>query len=121
MRRLWILVLALISTAGVAFAHNGMIHVMGTVTAITSSSITVKATDGKTATVVLASTTKYERGTTTIKATDVKVGDRVVIHAVKKDKDLVAAEVEIGPMKGMPMKSMQGNMEGMDMGGTPKK
>src|SRR5260370_6972108 len=57
MKRLFALVLTLGLMAGVAYAHNGMEHVMGTVAPITDTSITVTTTDGKTQTQTTAHTT----------------------------------------------------------------
>ncbi len=103
MKRLLALVLTLGLLASVAYAHNGMVHVMGTVSAITDTSITETTTDGKSHAVALNGDTKYARMDTVIALKDVKVGDHVVIHATKKDDQLVAATVKIGmgDMKGM--------------------
>jgi hypothetical protein len=122
MKRLLALLLTIGISVGVAYAHNGMLHVMGTVTSITSSNITVKATDGSTQTVFLSSDTKYLKGTQAITVKDIKVGDHVVIHATKKGDQLTAAEVKVGAMK---MNGMSGDMGGMKMGSnsgttTPK-
>ncbi len=111
MKRNAMLALALVLTPPAIYAHNGMEHVMGAVTAITETSITVKTTDGKTKIVALAGTTKYLKGTTTVALKDIKVGDHIVIHATKKDNQLTAAEVKVGAMG-----SMKG-MSGMDMSG----
>jgi hypothetical protein len=122
MKRLLAFVLALGVFVGAAYAHNGMQHVMGTVTAITSSNITVKATDGSLQTVLLSSDTKYLKGTQVIPAHEIKLGDHVVIHATKKGDQLTAVEVKVGAMK---MKGMSGDMGGMKMdnksGATPPK
>jgi len=112
MKRLLMLVLTFGLFLGVAFAHNGMIHVMGTVTAMTDTNITVKTMDGKTRTVALASETKYAKGTDTMSLKDIKVGDHVVIHATKKGDQLTALKVKLGTMKGM-----HGDMSGMKMDG----
>lgn len=45
---------------------TGMVHVMGSVTAMTDTNISVKATDGKVKTVALTSATKYLRGETSV-------------------------------------------------------
>ena len=63
-------------------AHGGMIHVMGTVTAVTDTSITVETTDKKTVQIALTDTTTFQSGTKPSTKNDLKVGDRVVIHAV---------------------------------------
>lgn len=102
MKRLLAVVAVLVLMVGIAHAHNGMIHVMGTVTNVTDTTITVHATDGKTQTVAFTSNTKYARMDTAIPLKDVKVGDQVVIHATKKDNQLIAVTVKIG-MAGMKM------------------
>jgi hypothetical protein len=122
MKRLLALLLTIGVLVGVANAHNGMQHVMGTVTSITTSNVTVKTTDGSTHVVLLSTDTKYLKGTQVIAAKDIKVGDHVVIHATKKGDQLTAAEVKVGAMK---MTGMQGEMRGMKMdsnaGTTPPK
>lgn len=112
MKRLLLMILALGLYSTAAFAHNGMIHVMGTVTATTDNSISVKSTDGKTQTVTLAATTKFSKGNKTITIKDIKAGDHIVIHSTKKGNQLVAAEVKVGTMA---MKGMSGDMSGMKM------
>ncbi len=104
--------LAFVLMAGVAYAHNGMEHVMGTVVSTTNSSITVKTKDGNTQTVQVDASTKYIQMNKAVALQDVKAGDRVVIHAAKKEGKLVAAEVSLG-MAGM--KGMSGDMGGMKM------
>ena len=79
----------------VTFAHGGMEHVMGTVTAITDHSLSVKTSDSA-VTVEFDSETKFMKGDSAATAKDVRVGSRVVIHAHKHDKSLHAAEVKIG-------------------------
>ncbi|HEY4357244.1 MAG TPA: DUF5666 domain-containing protein [Acidobacteriaceae bacterium] len=100
MKRILLIVLAVVLSATAAWAHNGMIHVIGTVTSVTDASISVKGSDGKTQTVALVAATKYLKGEKAITAKDIKAGDRVVIHATKKGEQLVAAEVKIGVAAG---------------------
>ena len=109
MKRFFVLVVTLGVLTGVAFAHNGMQHVMGTVTAITQTNITVKTTDGKTQKVVLTSDTKYAKGMEKITFSDIKVGDHVVIHAIKKGDQLMAYEVKVGMMHGAMGETKMGN------------
>jgi len=78
------------------FAHGGMEHVMGTVTAITDHSLSVKTSDGAVTTVEFDGETKFIKGDAAATVKDVKVGSRVVIHAHKHDNSLQAAEVKIG-------------------------
>jgi hypothetical protein len=94
MKRLLILLLVLAAT-GLAYAHNGMTHVMGTIAAMSATSVDVKATNGKTTTVVVNDSTKWLKGLDAVNPTDAKLGDRVVIHAKPVDGKLIAAEVQI--------------------------
>jgi len=82
-----------------AAAHGGMEHVMGTVAEVTNHSISVKATDGSTQVVQFDQETKFLKGESPAVVSDVHVGDRVVIHAHKKDTTLHATEVKLAPRK----------------------
>ena len=89
--------LALILGSAVAYAHNGVEHVMGTVTAVTDSSITVDTAKHTSVTVLLDATTKFTKNDAQMTRKDVKVGDRVVIDAKEnKDKKLVGVTVKLG-------------------------
>ena len=80
-----------------AFAHNGMEHIMGTVSSMSASMVVVKAQDGKLTPVLTDAKTMWMRGKAMITAKDIHTGDRVVIHAKKVGATLLAAEVEAGP------------------------
>ncbi len=82
--------------AVVAFAHGGFEHVMGTVSKVTPTSVTVKTTGKKTVEVVVNDKTAYTRGDAKIAATELKAGDRVVIDATEVNDKLVAASVKVG-------------------------
>jgi hypothetical protein len=82
-----------------AAAHGGMDHVMGTVSELTSHSISVRALDGSTKVVEFDKETKFVKGESPAAANDLHLGDRVVIHAHKTDAVLHAAEVKIGAAK----------------------
>lgn len=105
-------VLALLTASALAFAHAGMEHVMGTVAAVTDSSITVETVKHTKVTVLLDPSTKYINSNAQASLKDLKVGDRVVIHAKHNaDKKLVGVEVKWGAG------SMQmDHMAGMDHG-----
>ncbi|GAC1419091.1 MAG: hypothetical protein NVSMB62_11470 [Acidobacteriaceae bacterium] len=109
--------LAIIFMVSVAYAHNGMEHVLGTVVSMTDASITVKTKDGKTQTVQVTADTKFTQMDKPVTMQELKAGDRVVIHAAKKEGKLVAATVAVG-MAGM--KGMSGDMGGMKMDGDSK-
>jgi nitrate reductase NapAB chaperone NapD len=93
------LALFLVLSAVLVLAHGGLVHVMGTIANIADTSVTVTGTDGKPVVVLLDAKTTYSRNSQAIKKTDLKVGDKVVIHAEKDEKDpkkLTAKTVEIG-------------------------
>jgi hypothetical protein len=81
----------------IAFAHNGVEHVMGTVTAISAGSITVQTAQHTEATVLLDSSTKFTNKGAAAALKDLKIGERVIIDA-KPDaaKKLVGVTVRWG-------------------------
>lgn len=102
MKRMWTLLVGVAVLAGVAFAHGDEQHVMGTVTKVTDTAITVDLTPKKddaqktSVTVNVVAATKFEKMGAAATIKDVKVGDRVVIHAGKKAGQLEAHVVKIG-------------------------
>jgi uncharacterized protein (DUF2252 family) len=80
----------------IVFAHGGEEHVIGTVTSISDTSVTVKTTAGKMVEVGFDTKTTFARAKQTIQKSDIKVGERIVIHAVEANEKLVAHTVEIG-------------------------
>jgi hypothetical protein len=82
--------------ATLAFAHGGLEHVLGTVTKVSDTSVTVKTTAGKLVEVAFDTKTTFSRSDHPIQKSEIKVGDRVVIHAAKNGANLVAHTVEIG-------------------------
>ena len=64
---------------GLAFAHGDPI--MGTVTAVTSDTFTIKDKDNKPVVLMLIKSTKYVKDDKPAKKEDLKVGVRVVIDA----------------------------------------
>lgn len=94
--------LALMLGSAVAFAHGGMEHVMGTVTALTDSSITVDTMKHTSVTVLIDATTKFTKNDAQASRKDIKVGDRVVIEAKENsDKKLIGVTVKLGSMANM--------------------
>ena len=92
-RRVMIAALLFGTASLLAHAHGDMIHVMGTVTALTEKSVTVQTTDKKTVEVALTDATTYANGPKPSTRSGLKVGDRVVIHAVKVKDGLQAHDV----------------------------
>jgi hypothetical protein len=101
----------LLAFSVMALAHGKEKHVMGTVTSISDSSITVETTAQKSVTVEVSDKTKFEKSGSPATLKDLKVGDKVVIHADVSGAKLIANEVHFGTKKAKP--SMEG-MEGMD-------
>jgi hypothetical protein len=98
-RRTLLTTLALAAVSFVpALAHEGHDHkVLGTVTEITATHLTVKAVkDGAVSVIAFAPTTKVSRGKTKLAATDIKVGDRVVVNIGSGKAPLTAKAVELG-------------------------
>jgi hypothetical protein len=96
MTKIFSIALLLIVFASVAVAHGTDKHVMGVVTKITDSEITVESTDKQTTVVKIAATTEFVKSGVAAALKDLKVGDRVVIHAAPVGADLVAHEVRFG-------------------------
>lgn len=111
MKRIIAVVALLFALSLMAVAHGKEKHVMGTVTRISDTSITVQTKDNKSVAVDVSDKTKFERSGSPATLKDLKVGDKVVIHADVSGDKLVANEVHFGTMKGK--QSMEG-MEGMD-------
>ncbi len=89
-----------------AYAHGEVkVHVRGTVTNVSATSITIrKGADGKAVEVKLVKTTIYTLRSNNVdqsaKASDLAVGDIVVVHATQADSGLEADEVKFSvPVK----------------------
>ena len=89
-------------------AHGDEQHVMGTVTKITDSTITVKTTDAQSVDVSVTAETKFTKKGQPISVKDVKKGDRIVIHAKKNGETLVATTVNVGTGKTDNMQDTKG-------------
>jgi preprotein translocase subunit YajC len=102
MRRMILLVAMTVLAAGAAFAHGKVQHIMGKVTAMTDTSITVQTKAKNPVTVYTVPETKYAKGGAAASMKDLKVGDRVVIHAGKMGDKLMANEVRFGVVAKTP-------------------
>jgi hypothetical protein len=91
-----------------SLAHGDKVHVLGTITRVSESSITVKVADGKTVDVKLVKSTVYtlhsNNADQPAKAGDLAVGDMVVVHATPAaDSGLAADEIKFSvPAKTAP-------------------
>src|SRR5438034_9361534 len=107
-----VVALLLFTLSLIAFAHGKEKHVMGTVTSITDTSISVETTAKQSVTVEVNDKTKFEKSGAAAAAKDLKVGDKVVIHADASGDKLIGSEVQFGKKE----KSMKGRkaMRGKD-------
>jgi ribosomal protein S1 len=100
-----VLLLTIALLAGSAFAHGDEQHVMGTVTKVSQSSVTVQTSAKTTVDVTITPDTKFTKNNASATPNDMQVGDRVVIHAMTmKGGMLMADTVQIGVSK-TPAKS----------------
>jgi hypothetical protein len=88
--------IAIVSMAAAAFAHGTDKHVLGTVTKITDTEITVETQSKEVQVVKVAPDTSFAKSGASATLKDLKVGDRVVIHAKPVGSDLIAHEVRFG-------------------------
>ncbi len=92
-----IAIFALMLGSAIAFAHNGIEHVMGTVTAVTDTSITVDTVKHTPVTVLIDASTTFSNNDAQASLKDLKVGQRVVINAKENaEKKLVGVSVKWG-------------------------
>jgi hypothetical protein len=79
------------------FAHDGIEHVKGTVTAVTADSITVETAAHKSVTVLLDPASKFTNNGAEASLKQVKTGQAVVIDSKENaDKKLVGVTVKMG-------------------------
>lgn len=94
----WTIALSLAGSS-VAFAHGSAGRIMGTVTAVTPTTITVRAEDGDIVPVTVNESTSYRSGATGADPAafaDVTVGKRVVIDVGSVPGSTTAHSVRIG-------------------------
>ena len=90
-------IFALTLGSAIAFAHNGIEHVMGTVTAVTDTAITVDTVKHTSIAVLIDPATTFSNNDAQASRKDLKVGQRVVINAKPNaDKKLVCVTVKWG-------------------------
>jgi len=96
LNRIVLCVVTALLFAGLAHAHGDPI--VGTVTDVTSDTVTIRDRENKSVVIMLERTTKYLKDEKPAKKTDLKVGVRVVIDAEMDAKmDMYSAEeVKIG-------------------------
>jgi hypothetical protein len=90
--------LTILLFATLVHAHGDATHLMGTVTAVGTDTVTIKDKNGKSVVVMLEKTTKYLQNKKVVTKAGMKIGSRVVIDAKmdEKMKMYTAQEVEVG-------------------------
>lgn len=96
MKRVLAMTTAVLLFPLIMFSHGNEQHVIGTVTSISSNSITIQTTANASVTVAITSDTQFFKGNSASSAQELKVGDRVVIHAKKNGDKLEAHTVKFG-------------------------
>lgn len=89
--------------------RDGETHVTGTLTAVTSSSVTVRQAGGTSATYTVDSSTQVLANGKAVAVTALPVGDQVLVHAFPTnsgsayaERVLAGSSATSGPMGGMP-------------------
>jgi hypothetical protein len=102
--RIVLCVISIALFAGIVYSHGDPI--MGTVTAVTDNSFTIKDTHDKSVVIMLEKTTKFLKADKPAPKSDLKVGVRVIIdaHMDTKMKMYSAEEVTIGTAPAAPAK-----------------
>jgi hypothetical protein len=108
MKKLFLLTASILLFASFTFAHGNEQHVIGTVSKVTESSITVTTTDGKSVEVTLTPQTTFTKQDKMITAKEINEGDRVVIHARKHGEKLEATSVQLGVAKSINQINLHG-------------
>lgn len=100
MRKVFVLLLIATFAAGAAFAHGGKSHkLLGTVKSLQEDHLTVTATDGHEAHVMLTAATQYEKDGKAAKRADLAKGVRVSIQLTEDDKTAVKVKIGAAPAK----------------------
>jgi len=87
MKKTYLVIASILLVASFAFAHGNEQPVIGTVSKVTESSITVTTTDGKRVEVAMTLQTTFTKQDKTITAKEIKEGDPVVIHAKENRRE----------------------------------
>lgn len=78
-------------------AHEGKVHVMGTIASVEADRLVVTDRDGKTISMALTERTAYSQGDTPVTVKVLTVGARVVVDVTGPEQSLTATEVRVAP------------------------
>jgi Domain of unknown function (DUF5666) len=96
MRKTALVTVIMLAFALVVFAHGTDKHIIGTVTKISETEVTVQTLDNQLQIVKIAPDTSFVKSGAASSIKELKVGERVVIHAKPVGNDLIAHEVRFG-------------------------
>lgn len=99
MKKALISLLFIGSLAPLLLAHGDEKHILGTVTKISDTEITVETKTKEAVTVKIVAETKFVKSGADATWKDLKVGDRVAIHAKPVGNTLEAHEIRFGTAK----------------------
>ncbi|MBI5506823.1 MAG: hypothetical protein HY899_18715 [Deltaproteobacteria bacterium] len=101
MKRIIALAIALLLAGSTsALAHGSGSRILGTVTAVTADTITVRAEDGDMVSVTVNAATRYLRGTDEVALSDVVVGARIAIEVESEPGSTTAKAVRLAAAPG---------------------
>ncbi len=80
-----------------AAAHGDKSHTMGTVTAVTATSLEIEAQDGDTVSISLDSATEYRNTDGAVTEARPQIGGRVVVDLKEAGQQLTATQVRFAP------------------------
>jgi hypothetical protein len=80
-------------TAMLVWAHEGGVHVFGTLKSLEKDHMVVQTREGETVSIYVLPTTRYRNRGDATDTTRLKVGDRVVIDVTEEGDRLIASEV----------------------------
>lgn len=82
-----------------AAAHEGKIHIMGTIARVDAEQVVVTDREGKQVSISLTKETKYEQGGAATTVNALKPGIRVVIDVRGSAGDFTATQVRVPPVE----------------------
>lgn len=102
MRVALVSLLTLLLSSAALWAHEGSIHVLGTVTAVETGQLVVQTPDNKTVTIKTTAQTKYRTAKEASTREALQVGHRVVAEVTRDASGITASEVRFSTVPPKP-------------------
>lgn len=102
MRRIFGVLFFLALFSPVVWAHEGSVHVMGTVTEIAADHVVIQTTDAKTVTIKTTAKTSYRTTKEASSRDALQVGHRIVAEVTKDAAGLTASELRFSSVPPQP-------------------